>query len=109
MCCPTYLPCVAIQCKRGCNQLMALTGPNNRLQAMTSIARKPRKNVSKIYELFQKAYPFEKTQLGNTTTTTYLLFKPKTFSLSLAFDGGGALALDKLMFDNKGNLWSRAN
>ena len=39
---------------------MALTGSNNTLQAMTSIARERWKNVSEIYELFQNAYPINK-------------------------------------------------
>ncbi len=95
---------------QGCIQLLTLTNSNDTLSAMTSIARQPWKNVDALYQLFQTSYPINNaTQLRTTATAPYLLFEPKSFSLSLAFDGGGALALGKLMFDGKGNLWSGAN
>ena len=94
----------------GCDQLLSLTNSENTLSAMISIARQPWKNVSSLYSLFKQYYPIDKiTQLRSTATLPYLLFEPKSFSLSLVFDGGGALALGKLMFDGKGNLWSGAN
>ena len=94
----------------GCNQLLNLTDSQDTLSAMTAIARQPWRQVSKLYKLFKKYYPAnKKSQLRTTATAPYLLFEPKSFSLSLAFDGGGALALGKMMFDGKGNAWSGAN
>ena len=94
----------------GCNQLMKLTGGSDTLTAMIAIARQPWNNVSNLYKLFEQNYPIDRTtQLRSTATLPYLLFEPKSFSLSLVFDGGGALALGKIMFDGKGNAWSGAN
>ncbi len=95
---------------QGCNQLLTLTDSQDTLSAMTAIARQPWRHASKLYKLFQKYYPAnKKSQLRTTATAPYLLFEPKSFSLSLSFDGGGALALGKMMFDGKGNVWSGAN
>ena len=94
----------------GCDQLLKLTGSNDTLEAMTSIAREPWRNVKDLYQLFVKSYPIDpNTQLRATATKPYLLFEPKSFSLSLRFEGGGALALGKVMIDHKGNAWSGAN
>ena len=96
--------------RKGCNQLLSLTNSDDTLSAMISIARQPWKNVAGLYDLFKSHYPIDtRTQLRSTATLPYLLFEPKSFSLSLVFDGGGALALGKLMFDSNGNLWSGAN
>ncbi len=93
-----------------CDQLLALTDTDDTLAAMTSIARQPWKNAKDLYQLFLKSYPIDpSTQLRVTATKPYLLFEPKSFSLSLRFEGGGALALGKVMLDHKGNAWSGAN
>ena len=95
---------------QACDQLLALTNSEDTLSAMTSIARQPWNNADALYKLFESSYPINKaTQLRTTATAPYLLFQPKSFSLSLAFDGGGALALGKLMIDGKGNMWSGTN
>ena len=102
--------CGQQQQSQACNQLLALTNSDNTLSAMTSIARLPWKNAGELYQLFQSSYPINKaTELRTTATAPYLLFQPKSFSLSLVFDGGGALALGKLMFDGKGSMWSGTN
>ena len=102
--------CGQQQQSQACNQLLALTNSDNTLSAMTSIARQPWKNAGELYQLFQSSYPINKaTELRTTATAPYLLFQPKSFSLSLVFDGGGALALGKLMFDGKGSMWSGTN
>ncbi|MDA9699633.1 hypothetical protein N9U74_00445 [Synechococcus sp. AH-736-M02] len=102
--------CGQPQQSQACDQLLSLTGSENTLSAMTSIARQPWKNAGALYQLFQSSYPINKTtQLRTTATTPYLLFQPKSFSLSLVFNGGGALGLGKLMFDGKGSLWSGTN
>ncbi|MCB4377191.1 hypothetical protein FZZ92_06925 [Synechococcus sp. MU1611] len=95
---------------RACDQLLTLTNSENTLSAMTSIAQQPWKNAGALYQLFQSSYPVNKaTQLRTTATAPYLLFQPKSFSLSLVFNGGGALGLGKLMFDGKGSMWSGTN
>lgn len=102
--------CGQPQQSQACYRLLALTNSENTLSAMTSIARQPWKNAGALYHLFQSAYPINKsTELRTTATAPYLLFQPKSFSLSLVFNGGGALGLGKLMFDGKGSLWSGTN
>ena len=102
--------CGQPQQSQACYRLLSLTDSENTLSAMTSIARQPWKNVGALYQLFQSAYPINKaTELRTTATAPYLLFQPKSFSLSLVFNGGGALGLGKLMFDEKGSLWSGTN
>ena len=102
--------CGQPQQSQACYRLLALTNSENTLSAMTSIARQPWKNAGALYQLFQSAYPINKsTELRTTATAPYLLFQPKSFSLSLVFNGGGALGLGKLMFDGKGSLWSGTN
>ena len=102
--------CGQPQQSQACYRLLALTNSENTLSAMTSIARQPWKNAGDLYQLFQSAYPINKsTELRTTATAPYLLFQPKSFSLSLVFNGGGALGLGKLMFDGKGSLWSGTN
>ena len=102
--------CGQPQQSQACYRLLALTNSENTLSAMTSIARQPWKNAGALYQLFQSSYPINKaTQLRTTATAPYLLFQPKSFSLSLVFNGGGALGLGKLMFDGKGSMWSGTN
>ena len=102
--------CGQPQQSQACYRLLALTNSENTLSAMTSIARQPWKNAGDLFQLFQSAYPINKSkELRTTATAPYLLFQPKSFSLSLVFNGGGALGLGKLMFDGKGSLWSGTN
>mgnify|MGYP003307945917 CR=1 FL=1 len=95
--------------ERDCEQLFQLTGATNSLDAMTNIAKLPWKNTGKLYQLFDKNYPLNNSKRRTTASLPYLLFQPKSFSLSIRFQGGGALALGKLGFDQKGHLWSGAN
>ena len=96
--------------ERDCTQLFQLTKSTNSLDAMTNIAKFPWKNKVKLYHLFDKNYPINSSQERRTTASLpYLLFPPESFSLSIRFQGGGALALGKLGFDQKGHLWSGAN
>ena len=96
--------------ERDCTQLFQLTEATNSLDAMTNIAKLPWKNKNKLYQLFDKNYPLNNSQERRTTASLpYLLFQPESFSLSIRFQGGGALALGKLGFDQKGHLWSGAN
>ena len=97
--------------ERDCTQLFQLTESTNSLDAMTNIAKLPWKNKNKLYQLFDKNYPLNNSQGRRRTTASlpYLLFQPESFSLSIRFQGGGALALGKLGFDQKGHLWSGAN
>jgi hypothetical protein len=96
--------------ERDCTQLFQLTGSTNSLDAMTNIAKSPWKNTGKLYKLFDKNYPLNNSKERRTTASLpYLLFQPESFSLSIRFQGGGALALGKLGFDQKRHLWSGAN
>ncbi|MDA7508151.1 hypothetical protein N8497_00070 [bacterium] len=96
--------------EQGCTKLFQLTEATNSLDAMTNIAKLPWKNTGKLYKLFDKNYPLNNNKERRTTASLpYLLFQPESFSLSIRFQGGGALALGKLGFDQKGHLWSGAN
>lgn len=102
--------CASSSQSSGCDELLRLTQSDNTLGAMTTIARQPWNNVKPLYQLFVQNYPVNPdTQLRSTATQPYLLFQPESFALTLRFDGGGALALGKVMFDHKGNAWSGAN
>ena len=69
---------------QACSQLLAITNSTDTLTAMTSIAHQPWNNAREPYQLFQSSYPTNKTtQLRTTATAPYLLFQPKSFSLSL--------------------------
>ena len=96
--------------EKGCDQFLSLTDSNNTLDALISIARTPWQQASELYELFTEHYPLDKTaQVRTGATLPYLLFEPKSFSLSIRLEGGGVMALGKLMFDDKANMWSGAN
>jgi hypothetical protein len=70
----------------------------------------PWKNTDELYQLFDRNYPLGNNSERRTTASLpYLLFQPDSFSLSIRLQGGGALALGKLGFDQKGHLWSGAN
>ena len=98
------------QKQQACTQLFSLTEATNTLDAMTSIAKLPWKNTDKLYRLFDKNYPVGQNSDRRTTASLpYLLFQPESFSLSIRLQGGGAFALGKLSFDQKGHLWSGAN
>ena len=98
------------QKEEACSQLFSLTEATNTLAAMTSIAKLPWKNTDKLYQLFDKNYPVGQNSDRRTTASLpYLLFQPESFSLSIRLQGGGAFALGKLSFDQKGHLWSGAN
>jgi len=95
---------------KGCDQLLSLTETDNSLAAMTAIARAPWRNAGELYNLFTDSYPVdEAAQVRTSASQPYLLFAPESFSLSIRLFGGGALALGKMMFDDKANLWSGAN
>jgi hypothetical protein len=98
------------QKEQACTQLFSITDTSNTLDAMTSIAKLPWKNTHKLYRLFDKNYPLGmNSQRRTTASLPYLLFQPESFSLSIRLQGGGAFALGKLSFDQKGHLWSGAN
>ena len=96
--------------EKGCEKFLSLTNSTNTLDALISIARTPWQQASELYELFTEQYPLDQdAQLRTGATLPYLLFEPKSFSLSIRLEGGGVMALGKLMFDNKANMWSGAN
>src|SRR5215471_482600 len=85
--------------------------PNNTLEAMAGIARKPWAAPKELYGLFDEAYPLPAPDARRTGEpfAPYLVYVPEDFALSLAFSGGGNYAAGRLMFDALGNLWSGQN
>ena len=94
----------------GCSQFLNLTNSDNSLNALISIAKEPWAKTSELYKLFTQQYPLNKAeQIREGATLPYLLFEPESFSLSIRLEGGGAMALGKMMFDDNANMWSGAN
>jgi hypothetical protein len=86
------------------------TVPKNALEAMASIARQPWAQPKEIFALFDEAYPQPKDGARrNAPFVPYLAYVPDDFVLSLCFAGGGIYSAGRLMFDDKGNLWSGQN
>ncbi len=86
------------------------TTPKNTLEAMAGIARAPWVNASKLYALFDEAYPQPKDGSRRSAPfVPYLAYVPDDFALSLCFAGGGLYSPGRLMFDADGNLWSGQN
>ncbi len=95
---------------QACTQLFSLTEATNTLDAMTNIAKLPWKNAGKLYRLFDANYPLgTNSDRRSEASLPFLIFQPESFSLSIRLQGGGAFALGKLSFDQKGHLWSGAN
>ncbi len=84
--------------------------PTNTLQAMAGIAREPWADPTDLYALFSEAYPQPKDGARRAAPfVPYLALVPADFSLSLCFAGGGIYSAGRIMFDEKGNMWSGQN
>ena len=102
--------CGATQKTDSCKELLSITGGSNTLTALHSIATAPYANTDKLFKLFTKSYPYPKGEgRRNTSFLPYLEWEPKDFSLMVRLTGGGTYSPGRLMFDNRGQLWSGQN
>ena len=81
--------CGGVETAQACDELLSLTGSDNTLSALTSIARQPWKNVSQLYKLFDQSYRLTRPLSCAPRQPCPTCCSGK-LSLSLVFNGGGA-------------------
>jgi len=102
--------CGAAQKPEACKELLSITGESNTLAALHSIATAPYVNADKLFMLFTKSYPYPKGEgRRDTSFLPYLEWEPKDFALMVRLAGGGTFSPGRLMFDNRGQLWTGQN
>ena len=102
--------CGAAQKTEACKELLSITGGSNTLAALHSIATAPYSNADKLFALFTESYPYPKGEARrNTSFLPYLEWEPKDFALMIRLTGGGTYSAGRLMFDDRGQLWSGQN
>ena len=102
--------CGAAQKPEACKELLSITGGSNTLAALHNIATAPYVNVDKLFTLFTKSYPYPKGEgRRDTSFLPYLEWQPKDFALMVRLTGGGIYSAGRLMFDDRGQLWSGQN
>jgi len=102
--------CGAELARQHCSDYLAITGSNSTLEALVKLATRPYQGNHKLFDLFTAAYPFPKgEQRRDTDFLPYLSYVPDDFSLMVRLVGGGTYSPGRLMFDNKGDLWSGQN
>ena len=102
--------CGAAKKPEACKELLSITGGSNTLAALHSIATAPYSNADKLFALFTKSYPYPKGEgRRNSSFLPYLEWEPKDFALMIRLTGGGTYSAGRLMFDDRGQLWSGQN
>jgi streptogramin lyase len=93
-----------------CDEFLATNGAKDTLDALRRIAVQPYRNQQVLFDLFSKAYPYpEGAGRRSTNFLPYLSYVPEDFALMVRFTGGGIYSPGRLMFDNRGQLWSGQN
>jgi len=93
-----------------CEKFLNTTNGNNTLMALRNIAVQPYLNSNEIFALFTTAFPYpEGKERRATNFLPYLSYVPDDFALMVRFSGGGIYSPGRLMFDNRGQLWSGQN
>ena len=93
-----------------CGDLLKITGGSNTLTALHAIATRPYVNADKLFSVFTDAYPYPKNEGRRATPfLPYLEWKPDDFALMVRLAGGGTYSPGRLMFDDRGQLWSGQN
>jgi len=93
-----------------CDAFLNAIGSGTTLEALQIIARAPYEHASELFDLFERAYPFAKgEQRRPTSFLPYLSYEPRDFALMVRFTGGGIYSPGRLMFDDRGQLWSGQN
>jgi hypothetical protein len=93
-----------------CDDFLAINGGTDTLDALRRIAVRPYLHQQALFDLFTKAYPYPKGEGRRSTRfLPYLSYVPEDFALMVRFTGGGIYSPGRLMFDNRGQLWSGQN
>ena len=102
--------CGAEQGRDSCDAFLDITDSDNTLEALSKIAKRPYQHNEEIFNLFTDSYTYaEGEKRRDTDYLPYLSYVPDDFSLMVRFTGGGTYSAGRLMFDNKGDLWSGQN
>ncbi|HHP0480418.1 TPA: hypothetical protein ACRZ2J_002182 [Vibrio campbellii] len=102
--------CGAEHSREHCDDFLAITSSDNTLEALSKIAKRPYLHNETLFDLFTNAYPYPTNEHRRETDyLPYLSYQPDDFSLMVRLTGGGTYSPGRLMFDNKGELWSGQN
>ena len=93
-----------------CSKFLGLGAVDNTVDALWKIARRPFVSTDEYFGLFTEAFPFPAGEARRDTDfLPYLSYVPHDFSLMVRLIGGGTYSPGRLMFDNRGQLWSGQN
>ena len=93
-----------------CKKFLAATNGKNTLAALRNIAVQPYRNTAELFSLFTASFPYPSGKERRATNfLPYLSFVPDDFALMVRISGGGTYSAGRLMFDDRGQLWSGQN
>jgi len=93
-----------------CDKFIGLTSGSDTLTALHNIAAQPYLNAKELFALFTAAFPYpEGKERRSTNLLPYLSYVPDDFALMVRLSGGGTYSAGRLMFDDRGQLWSGQN
>ena len=93
-----------------CSKFLGLGVADNTVDVLWKIARMPFSSTDELFSLFTDAFPFPAGEARRDTDfLPYLSYVPHDFSLMVRLIGGGTYSPGRLMFDNRGQLWSGQN
>ena len=102
--------CGSARKPESCENFLSITGETNTLTALHAIATKPYSNSDKLFSLFTETYPYPQNEARRETQfLPYLEWQPNDFALMVRLAGGGTYSPGRLMFDDRGQLWSGQN
>jgi streptogramin lyase len=93
-----------------CKQFIDIANGKNTLAALRNIAVQPYLHTDELFTLFTTAFPYpDGKERRATSFLPYLSYVPDDFALMVRLSGGGTYSAGRLMFDNRGQLWSGQN
>ena len=102
--------CGAQMDSANCEKFMSVTNGSDTLTALHNIAVQPYLNTQDLFALFTAAFPYpEGKERRATDFLPYLSYVPDDFALMVRLSGGGTYSAGRLMFDDRGQLWSGQN
>jgi sugar lactone lactonase YvrE len=93
-----------------CDKFIKVANAENTLTALRNIAVQPYRNTKELFTLFTTSFPYpEGKERRATNFLPYLSYVPEDFALVVRLSGGGIYSAGRLMFDDRGQLWSGQN
>jgi sugar lactone lactonase YvrE len=93
-----------------CEKFIKVANGEDTLTALHNIAVQPYLNTEELFTLFTSAFPYpEGKERRATNFLPYLGYVPDDFALIVRLSGGGIYSAGRLMFDDRGQLWSGQN